>query len=509
MANAVLVIDMLRGFLEEGYPLYCGDRARRIIPSVERLLEQELAQESKVFFICDYHTPDDPEFELFPPHCIAGTIEAEVIPELAKYPGEVVPKRRYSAFFGTTLEEKLKKLKPEKLIVCGVCTNICVLHTVANARNHDWKVEVPVDGVAAFDEAAHHFALEHMEKTLGAKLTGIGRGQVEPPKFEPAEAVLSGETADIYFLRTIDVLRAEELNPLVTMEVFASRAGILCGMEEVKALLAQVLPEANREVWALDEGETMDKKEVVLRITAPYQSYGLYETAICGILAHCSGWATAARECMEAAQGIPIISFGARHVHPSVVGIMDYAAIIGGCAGCSSVAGAKLASIEPSGTMPHALIIIMGDTVKATMAFDKHMPAEISRVSLVDTFKDEAEESLRVAEALGKKLGSVRLDTPSERGRVTADLVREVRARLDLAGFQHVKIFVSGGVSLERIKEFIEEGAPVDGFGVGSYITGAKPIDFTADLHEIEGKPIAKRGRIPGVTPNPRLRRIM
>ncbi len=328
-------------------------------------------------------------------------------------------------------------------------------------------------------------------------------------KFEPSEAVLSGETADVYFARTVEILGKERLNPVATMEVFSSRAGIICGIEEVKALLTKVLPEANREVWALGEGETMDRKEVVLRITAPYQSYGLYETAICGILAHCSGWATAARDCVNAAGGIPIISFGVRHVHPSVAGIMDYSAIIGGCQGCSSIAGARLAGVEPIGTMPHALIIVMGDTVKATLAFDKHMPSGVPRVSLVDTFKDEAEESLLVAQALGDRLNSVRLDTPKERGQVTPDLVKEVRARLDLAGFNQVKIFVSGGVDVERIKQFLEAGAPVDGFGVGSYITGAKPIDFTADLHEIEGKPIAKRGRIPGITPNPRLKRVI
>ena len=329
------------------------------------------------------------------------------------------------------------------------------------------------------------------------------------PKFEPSEDVLSGETADIYLARTIDILRREKLNPVATMEVFSSGAGILCGMEEVKALLARVLPEDNCEVWALAEGEAMSKKEVVLRITAPYQSYGLYETAIVGILAHCSGWATAAKECVEAARGIPIISFGVRHVYPSVAGVMDYSAIVGGCAGCSSVAGARLAGIEPSGTMPHALIIIVGDTVKATILFDKYMPAEVPRISLVDTFKDEAEESLLVAQALGGKLNSVRLDTPGERGRVTADLVKEVRARLDLAGFKKVGILVSGGIDPERISYFLESGAPVDGFGIGSYISGAKPIDFTADLHEVEGKPIAKRGRIPGITPNPRLKRIM
>ena len=509
MANVVLVIDMLRGFLEEGYPLYCGAQARRIIPNVQRLLERELTQGAKVFFLCDHHAPDDPEFKMFPPHCIEGTAEAEVIPELARYEGEIIPKRSYSAFWGTPLEEKLLRLKPEKLIVCGVCTDICVLYTVADARSRDYQVEVPVDCVASFDEKAHHFALEHMEKVLGAKLTRFMVSQVKLAKFEPSAAVLSGETADIYFAHTIDILRHEALNPVATMEVFSSRAGIICGMEEVKALLAEVLPEDNREVWALAEGEAMDRKEVVLRITAPYQSYGLYETAIDGILANCSGWATAARECVEAAQGIPIISFGVRHVHPSVATVMDYSAIIGGCAGCSSIAGAKLAGIEPSGTMPHALIIIMGDTVTATIAFDKYMPAEVPRVSLVDTFKDEAEESLLVAQALGEKLNSVRLDTPGERGRVTADLVKEVRARLDLAGFKKVGIFVSGGIDPERISYFIENRAPVDGFGIGSYISGAKPIDFTADLHEVEGKPIAKRGRIPGITPNPRLKRVV
>jgi nicotinate phosphoribosyltransferase len=293
------------------------------------------------------------------------------------------------------------------------------------------------------------------------------------------------------------------------MEVFPNRSGILCGIDEALALLSDVLPEENREVWALKDGEPVAAKDVALRITAPYQSYGLYETALCGILAHSTGWCTAARECVEAAGDIPVISFGARHIHPSVGGIMDYAAIVGGCKGCSSVTGARLAEIEPSGTMPHALIIVIGDTVKATLAFDKYMPPEVPRISLVDTFKDETEESLRVAEALKDRLASVRLDTPGERGGVTAALVKEVRARLDLAGFKHVKIFASGGMTPERIRGFVEKKVPVDGFGVGSFISGARPIDFTADIHQVDGKPIAKRGRIPGITENPRLRKVL
>ncbi len=508
MPNAVLVIDMLRGFMEAGNPLYCGDRSRRIIPNIKYLLEREIKQGSRVFFICDRHDKDDAEFRMFAPHCIAGTAEAEVIPELAGYPGDIIPKKRYSGFYGTDLEERLKKLKPGKITIVGVCTDICVCHTVGDARNRNYEVEVPVDCVASFDEKAHQYALEHMEKVLGAKLTSSVAGKLPEPKFKASPEVVSGDTADIYFQRTIEILQKEGLNPNATMEIFTSRAGLLCGMEEVKALLAEVLPEGNREVWALGEGESMADKEVVLRITAPYQSYGLYETAVIGMLAHCSGWATAARECAAVASGIPIISFGARHVHPSVAGVMDYAAVVGGCQGCSSIAGGRLAGIEASGTMPHALIIIVGDTVKATMLFDKHMPPQVPRVSLVDTFKDEVEESLRVAEALKDRLQSVRLDTPSERGRVTAELVKEVRAHLDLAGFKHVGIFVSGGLDPERITHFLESGAPVDGFGVGSYISGAKPIDFTADLHEVEGKPVAKRGRLPGITPNPRLKRV-
>ena len=170
MANAVLVVDMLRGFLEPGYPLYCGEQARRIIPGVQKLLEQELERGSKVFFICDRHAPDDLEFRTFPPHSIAGTEEAEIIPELRGYPGEVIAKTRYSCFFKTTLDERLDEFKPEKVIVCGVCTDICVLHTVADARNRDYEVEVPTDCVATFNESVHDCALEHMERSLGARL---------------------------------------------------------------------------------------------------------------------------------------------------------------------------------------------------------------------------------------------------------------------------------------------------------------------------------------------------
>jgi nicotinate phosphoribosyltransferase len=261
-------------------------------------------------------------------------------------------------------------------------------------------------------------------------------------------------------------------------------------------------------VEALADGDIITPKEVVMRIRAPYRAFGLFETAFLGIMAQSTGWATAARECVEAAAPEPVISFGARHVHPEVSDTLDYAAVIGGCVGASTPAGARLAGLAPTGTMPHSLVLIFGDTVKAAQAFDRHMPLDVPRVVLVDTFRDEAEEALRVAEALGDRLYGIRLDTPSERGRVTPELVLECRARLDQAGYTHVKIIVSGGLDPDRIRIFKEAGAPVDSFAVGSYIAGAKPIDFTGDLKEIDGRPIAKRGRIPGITPSPRLEKL-
>jgi nicotinate phosphoribosyltransferase len=327
----------------------------------------------------------------------------------------------------------------------------------------------------------------------------------------PSSEILSGDSADVYFARAESILEREGLDPIVTMEVFARREAILCGIDEVKNLLAHVLGAGASEevaVEALSDGDAIAPKEVVLRITARYRAFGLYETALLGMLAQSTGWATAARECVEAASPQPVISFGARHVRPDITGVLDYAAIVGGCVGASTPAGARLAGLAPTGTMPHSLVLIFGDTVAAAEAFDRDLGPDVPRIVLVDTFKDEAEEALRVAHALGDRLYGIRLDTPSERGRVTPDLVHEIRARLDQAGFGHVKIVVSGGLNPERIGVFKEAGAPVDSFAVGSYISGATPIDFTGDIKEIDGKPIAKRGRIPGRTDSPRLRRV-
>lgn len=327
-----------------------------------------------------------------------------------------------------------------------------------------------------------------------------------PPRFDIPGAVIDGDTADVYFRRTDQILAAEGLNPVVAMEIFAREDGLLCGVYEVCQLLTEA--KFDGELWSIPEGEPFAATQTAVRIVGHYRGFGIYETAILGMLASGSAWAGAARRCVEAAGDIPVVSFGARHIHPKVADVMDYAAIVGGCATGSTPAGSALRGLTASGTMPHALILIMGDTLAAAQAFDRHIEQDVTRIVLVDTFRDEVEESLRVAEALGDHLWGVRVDTPGERGGVTPDLVVELRHKLDLGGHRHVKIFVSSGLDPDKIRRYRDHRAPIDGFGVGSYISGARPIDFTGDLREIDGRPIAKRGRLPGRQDNPRLTRL-
>jgi len=326
------------------------------------------------------------------------------------------------------------------------------------------------------------------------------------PRFLSAthDEIRSGATTDVYFVNTRDVLNSVgRLEVPVAAEVFARESGLFAGMGEV----IELLKGRALGIEALPDGARFSPRETVLRIRGSYGEFGIFETTILGFLASSSGWATAARECVDAAGGKPILSFGARHLHPAVASVMDSVAVrVGGCAGASSILGARLCGKMPAGTIPHSAVLIMGDTLALAKAYDAALPGDVGRIFLVDTFRDEAEETLRLAEALGRRLDAIRLDTPGERGGVTADLVREVRYRLDMASFQHVRIVVSGGLNPARIAELSAAGADV--FGVGSYIAHAEPLDMTMDIKEIEGRPVAKRGRLPGVLANDRLVRI-
>jgi nicotinate phosphoribosyltransferase len=309
-----------------------------------------------------------------------------------------------------------------------------------------------------------------------------------------SKEIKEGKVTDIYFLRTLEVLRAKGLaDKRVVMEVAArsipnkAKWGILAGVEEV----AKLLEGKNVDVYSLPDGSIFRPWTPVMRIEGPYSEFGALETSILGFLSSLSGVATVAARVKMAAGDKPVFNFGIRRQHPAVSLAFEKASLIGGLDGSSGILTEEL-GFKPVGTMPHAMIILFGDQIKAWRSFDEVMPEDVPRIALVDTFYDEKTEAIMAAEALGKRLSGVRLDTPSSRRGDMSEIIREVRWELDIRGFNHVKIFVSGGLNESTVKEFSEAGA--DAFGVGSHIIGARPVDFGMDIVEIEGKPIAKRG---------------
>lgn len=169
--KSLLVIDMLKDFMDEGGALFCGKEARNTIPFIAEKVKEAHQAGQLVIYICDSHREDDLEFKLFPKHCLEGTDGAGIIDEMEVLDGDVlIKKRRYSAFFETDLDRVLKKHKIDEVEVVGVCTSICVMDTVGDLRNRDYKVTIYKEGAADFDGKAHQFALLRMEKIYGAKV---------------------------------------------------------------------------------------------------------------------------------------------------------------------------------------------------------------------------------------------------------------------------------------------------------------------------------------------------
>ncbi len=308
------------------------------------------------------------------------------------------------------------------------------------------------------------------------------------------EEIRRGMVVDVYFLRTMEVLRARGLaDSRVVMEVAARSIpngwpwGVLAGVEEVVRLLEG----RELDLYSLPDGSVIRKDLPVMRIEGSYSEFGALETSILGFLCSMSGVATAAARVKMAAGGKPVVNFGIRRNHPAISLAIEKASLIGGVDGSSGILLEEI-GFKPIGTMPHSLIVIFGDQREAWRAFDEVLPEEVPRIALVDTFSDEKSESVMALEALGSRLYGVRLDTPRSRRGSMEEIVREVRWELDLRGGKDVKIFVSGGLDDEQVRRLAEAGA--DAFGVGTFICGARPVDFGADVVEVGGEPRAKRG---------------
>ena len=306
-----------------------------------------------------------------------------------------------------------------------------------------------------------------------------------------------GLITDIYFERTKKILKAKGIDVSVRAEFMAHVLplnwpwAVLAGVEEC----VEILKDLPVDVRMMKEGTIFGANQPVMEIAGRYLDFGQYETTILGLICQASGIATRAARCKKAAGSKEVISFGARRMHPTIAPLIERNAYIGGCDGVSVSLGAKLIAKEPVGTMPHALILIMGDTVRATEAFDEVIEPKVRRVSLIDTFNDEKIEALNVAGKLGGKLYAVRLDTPRSRRGDFLEIMKEVRWELDLRGYKEIKLFLSGGIDENDIERY---NVFADAYGVGTAVSNAPVVDFSMDIIEIDGHPIAKRGKMSG-----------
>ncbi|MGH7263413.1 MAG: nicotinate phosphoribosyltransferase [Candidatus Rokuibacteriota bacterium] len=309
--------------------------------------------------------------------------------------------------------------------------------------------------------------------------------------------IKAGRVADVYFNRTVQILRARGARKRAKAEVRLKSLpagwswGILAGIEEAARLL-EGLPV---EVSAMDEGTVFGAYQPVLTIEGTYLDWAEYETALLGLLCQASGIATKAARCKKAAGERQVISFGARRMHPGIAPMIERNAFIGGCDGVAVTKSAELIEADPMGTIPHALVLMIGDTVEALRAFHEVIDPKVRRVALIDTLQDEKFEAIRVAEALGRDLYAVRLDTPSSRRGDLFRILEEVRWELDYRGFEHVKLIVSGGIDEFQMPRL---NPVVDAYGVGTAIANAPVLNFALDIMEIDGAPMAKRGKRSG-----------
>jgi nicotinate phosphoribosyltransferase len=337
------------------------------------------------------------------------------------------------------------------------------------------------------------------------------RKRIDPSQFAlPVEQIRAGTYSDAYFNSSRAALRAEERIARVTWQLSTKRGGWLGGIDEAVALLKLCSDDFGAlDVHALYEGDRIEPWDTVMVVEGDYASFAHLETLILGSVARRTRICTNLRTLVDAARPKPVYYFGARSDHALLQPGDGLSAHVAGAASVSTDALGTFTGKRGVGTIPHALIAAYGgDTVAATRAVAAVTPPEVQLIALVDYMNDSVATSLAVARALEDRLWGVRLDTAEymvdrsvipQMGAfrptgVNPPLVWNVRNALDAEGFGDVKIVVSGGFDLARIRAFEEDGVPVDAYGVGASAHEGR-WDFTGDVVQLDGRPQAKAGR--------------
>jgi len=318
------------------------------------------------------------------------------------------------------------------------------------------------------------------------------------------EEIRKGTTMDVYFDRTRQILEAKGFGKTKVVAEFTCGSlpngwpwAVFCGLEEVIRLMEGT----SIDLYAIPEGTVFRARDSasvrvpLMNVYGAYADFGVYETAMLGMICQPSGVATSSARVKIAAKGKTVLAFGNRRMHPGIAGVLDRSCYVGGCDGVSSTFGAKLCGTKAVGTVPHALMLVMGSNDAAFKAFDEIIDPSVGRIMLIDTFEDERAAAVAACKTI-KDLQGVRLDTPSSRRGNFKELINEVRWELDVNGYKNVKIIASGGLNEKTVGDIVDSA--VSGFGVGTSIANAPTLDLAMDIVEKEGKPISKRGKFSG-----------
>ena len=328
-------------------------------------------------------------------------------------------------------------------------------------------------------------------------------------ELELSSPTLRGATVSVDYHNARTILRSEQRNPVVLFEVYAGSPGVLSGVNEVLPFLQTRLPLSTSQVFSLSDGDAIERGETILRVVAPYATFGMYRDVITGIFSSSTGWSTAASKCVHAAGSKRVMVNGSAFIHPDVVASMEYSAYLGGCATVSTQKGGERTATEPQGSMPHDFVLICGAAARAMTVYDRHSKVGVQRVIPVPTAGDAIQEAIDAAYALSggttNPLRAVKVSVPENLGGGSPELIAELKARLTDAGFGSVDIYVSGELTPELIAEYEASNAGVGLYVVGRYIAAAPPVPMTAAIKEIDGKAVAPRGMTPGRVTNHRM----
>ncbi len=306
------------------------------------------------------------------------------------------------------------------------------------------------------------------------------------------------KVTDVYFEKTEKFLRKLSVNPKVTMEITAPSTDYkfinFTGLNDVISLLKG----KNVNLYSIPEGTLLKNRDMngvpvpFIRIEGNYLDFAEFETPILGFICQASGISSYSSMIKKVLGEIPFISFGIRRMHPAISPMIDRSSYIGGASGVSGVLSGEILGIEPSGTMPHALSLILGDDQAWKIQYENSK----FRVFLIDTYMDEKFAAIKAADEF-PDVDYIRLDTPSSRRGNFANIIREIRWELNLRNHQNVRIMVSGGIKIEDLPELVEAG--VSSFGIGTSIASAKTVDFGMDIVNVDGNDITKRGKFSGI----------